>query len=67
MGSIWEIDFYSRPIVDEKQKKIWEVLICEAPTNIKKNINSLFRYSQYCPSTEVNSVWLKMFAMFCIG
>ena len=59
MGSIWEIDFYSRPIVDEKQKKIWEVLICEAPTNIRKNINSLFRYSQYCPSTEVNSVWLK--------
>ena len=59
MGSIWEIDFYSRPIVDEKQKKIWEVLICEAPTNSKKNIDSLFRYSQYCPSTEVNSVWLK--------
>ena len=59
MGSIWELDFYSRPIVDDRQKKIWEVLICETPTDISDNTDALFRYAQYCPSTTVNSVWLR--------
>jgi hypothetical protein len=59
MGSIWEIDFYSRPIVDENQKKVWEVLVCESPLDTRTNPDSLFRYAQYCPSTQVNSVWLR--------
>ena len=59
MGSIWELDFYSRPILDEKQKKVWEVLICESPTDIRTTPESLFRYAKYCPSTQVNSVWLR--------
>ena len=58
MGSIWEIDFYSRPILDENQKKVWEVLVCESPTDARSNPH-LFRYAQYCPSTQVNSVWLR--------
>lgn len=58
MGSIWEIDFYSRPILDENQKKVWEVLVCESPSDIRTNLDSLFRYAKYCPSTQVNSVWL---------
>ncbi|QIR36672.1 DUF1092 family protein [Tolypothrix sp. PCC 7910] len=59
MGSIWEIDFYSRPILDENQKKVWEVLICESPLDIGAKIDSLFRYAKYCPSTQVNSGWLR--------
>lgn len=59
MSSIWEIDFYSRPILDEKQKKVWEVLICESPSDIRTKPESLFRYAKYCPSTQVNSVWLR--------
>lgn len=59
MGSIWEIDFYSRPILDENQKKIWEVLVCESPLDTRTNPDSLFRYAQFCPSTQVNSVWLR--------
>ncbi|MBH8554712.1 Tab2/Atab2 family RNA-binding protein [Nostocaceae cyanobacterium CENA357] len=59
MGSIWEIDFYSRPILDANQKKVWEVLICESPADVGKSMDSLFRYTQYCPSTEVNSGWLR--------
>lgn len=59
MGSIWEIDFYSRPILDENQKKVWEVLVCESPADIRTNTDTLFRYAQYCPSTEVNSGWLR--------
>ncbi|QLE51902.1 DUF1092 family protein [Nostoc sp. C057] len=59
MGSIWEIDFYSRPILDDNQKKIWEVLVCESPLDIDTKPDSLFRYAQYCPSTQVNSGWLR--------
>lgn len=59
MGRIWEIDFYSRPILDENQKKVWEVLVCESPLDPRTNPESLFRYAQYCPSTQVNSVWLR--------
>ncbi|MEH1938998.1 MAG: Tab2/Atab2 family RNA-binding protein [Nostoc sp.] len=59
MGSIWEIDFYSRPILDDNQKKIWEVLVCESPLDIATKADSLFRYAQYCPSTQVNSGWLR--------
>ncbi|WP_375478760.1 Tab2/Atab2 family RNA-binding protein [uncultured Nostoc sp.] len=59
MGSIWEIDFYSRPILDANQKKVWEVLVCESPLDIAAKADSLFRYAQYCPSTQVNSGWLR--------
>ncbi|ARV61572.1 hypothetical protein BZZ01_25700 [Nostocales cyanobacterium HT-58-2] len=59
MGSIWELDFYSRPILDENQKKVWEVLICASPLETRTKIDSGFRFAKYCPSTEVNSVWLR--------
>ncbi|MDZ8027690.1 MAG: Tab2/Atab2 family RNA-binding protein [Nostoc sp. SerVER01] len=59
MGSIWEIDFYSRPILDANQKKVWEVLVCESPLDTNTTADSLFRYAQYCPSTQVNSGWLR--------
>ncbi len=59
MATVWELDFYSRPILDERQKKVWEVLICESPLSIARSPQDLFRYSQFCPSTTVNSLWLK--------
>lgn len=59
MGSIWEIDFYSRPILDENQKKMWEVLVCESPVDTRTKPDSLFRYAKFCPSTQVNSAWLR--------
>ena len=58
MATIWELDFYSRPILDEREKKKWELLICESPLNVGDRADSLFRYSQFCPSTTVNSLWL---------
>jgi hypothetical protein len=58
MGVIWEIDFYSRPLVDEQQKKVWELLVCESPSTTQQSATELFRYSQYCPSDRVNSLWL---------
>lgn len=59
MGSIWELDYYSRPILDENKKKVWEVLICETPLDIGTKTDILFRYAKYCPSTTVNSLWLQ--------
>lgn len=59
MGSIWELDFYSRPILDENQKKVWEILVCESPSDVRTKTDSLFRYAQYCPSSQVNSGWLR--------
>ena len=59
MTTIWELDFYSRPVLDEGQKKLWEVLICESPLDVRTQPDSLFRYSQFCSNTEVNSVWLR--------
>ena len=59
MGSIWELDYYSRPILDENKKKIWEVLICQTPSDINTKTDSLFRFAKYCSSTTVNSVWLQ--------
>ncbi len=59
MGTTWEIDFYSRPILDENQKKVWEVLVCESPMDTRTKPDLLFRYAKFCPSTQVNSVWLQ--------
>jgi RNA-binding protein Tab2/Atab2 len=59
MTIIWELDFYSRPVLDEGRKKLWEVLICESPLEVNRQSDSLFRYSQFCSNTEVNSVWLR--------
>jgi RNA-binding protein Tab2/Atab2 len=58
MTTIWELDFYSRPIVDEAKKKVWEVLLCESPTSIDADTSNLFRYAEYCPNAQVNSAWL---------
>ncbi|MGI0488064.1 Tab2/Atab2 family RNA-binding protein [Pantanalinema rosaneae CENA516] len=59
MAVIWELDFYSRPILDEQNKKVWEVLVCESPLSLDRQPDQLFQYQQFCPSTQVNSVWLK--------
>jgi RNA-binding protein Tab2/Atab2 len=59
MLTVWELDFYSRPILDEKKKKIWEVLVCESPLSVDLQPEALFRYAEFCSSAEVNSVHLK--------
>lgn len=59
MTIIWELDFYSRPILDENQKKIWEVLVCESPLDPCQSTENLFQYSSWCPNQQVNSIWLR--------
>ncbi|MFB6277338.1 MAG: Tab2/Atab2 family RNA-binding protein [Halothece sp.] len=59
METIWELDFYSRPIRDEDNKKLWEVLICESPLDVKTTQDQLFRYNKFCSAKNVNSIFLK--------
>ena len=56
MKADWEIDFYSRPIIDENGKKRWELLITS--TNNFKD-NQTFKWEKTCPASTVNSIWLK--------
>jgi len=59
MGAVWELDFYSRPVLDEKNKKRWEVLICEGLQSVTDEPEKLFRYSKYVSNSEVNSETLQ--------
>lgn len=55
MGTVWELDFYSRPLLDENNKRRWEVLICEGIVDTRSNPEERFRYSKFVANTEVNS------------
>ena len=55
-NSDWEIDFYSRPIIEPDGKKRWELLITNTRDITEKDI---FRWEKKCPAAEVNSLWLK--------
>ena len=52
----WEIDFYSRPLIDENGKKRWELLITST-NNFKEK--KTFKWEKICPASTVNSIWLK--------
>ncbi|CAM9616476.1 unnamed protein product [Chrysoparadoxa australica] len=43
----WELDVYSRPVVDENGKKLWELLLCDSTGN--------FKHVEQIPSNMVNS------------
>ena len=51
----WELDFYSRPILEPDGKKRWELLISSTPCPAG---GEPFRYERRCPAGEVNSTWL---------
>ncbi len=51
----WEIDFYSRPILEADGKKRWELLISSSERFLKE---TPFRWEKKCSAGEVNSVWL---------
>ncbi|MFM7732566.1 MAG: Tab2 family RNA-binding protein [Cyanobium sp.] len=50
-GPDWELDYYSRPILEPDGKKRWELLICSS--------DRAFRWARPCPATSVNSIWLR--------
>jgi hypothetical protein len=48
---VWELDFCSRPLLDERGKKVWELLITDPDRS--------FEYSQYFPNSRINSAELR--------
>ncbi|MDX2254054.1 MAG: Tab2/Atab2 family RNA-binding protein [Pseudanabaenaceae cyanobacterium bins.39] len=59
MLNIWELDFYSRPLLDSNNKKIWELLICDRDRN--------WEWVRECPANQVNSEWLAQQLTECIA
>ena len=55
-GADWELDFYSRPILEADGRKRWELLIISTPAADGRE--QPFRFIKICPSDEVNSLWL---------
>ena len=53
----WELDYYSRPILEPDGKKRWELLICSTPTAGEQGDG--FRHVVQCPASSVNSIWLR--------
>ncbi|WP_269622552.1 Tab2/Atab2 family RNA-binding protein [Prochlorococcus marinus] len=51
----WELDFYSRPILENDGKKRWELLISSTENFSGEET---FRWEKKCPANEVNSIWL---------
>ncbi|XP_010257188.1 PREDICTED: uncharacterized protein LOC104597391 [Nelumbo nucifera] len=49
--SEWELDFCSRPILDIRGKKIWELVVCDSTLSLQ--------YTKYFPNNVINSITLK--------
>lgn len=47
----WEVDFCSRPILDIRGKKVWELVVCDVSLSLQ--------YTKYFPNNVINSVTLK--------
>ncbi len=53
--SDWELDFYSRPIIEKNGKKRWELIISSTKIFSTEDV---FLWNKICPADKVNSVWL---------
>ncbi len=51
----WELDFYSRPILEADGKKRWELLITSSEGLSNEGT---FKWEKRCPAGQVNSLWL---------
>jgi hypothetical protein len=49
--SEWELDFCSRPILDIRGKKLWELVVCDSSLSLQ--------YKKYFPNNVINSITLK--------
>ncbi len=61
IGPDWELDYYSRPVLEPDGKKRWELLICSTPAvgSNGKPAGAVFQWVQPCPASSVNSLWLR--------
>lgn len=55
-SNTWQLDFCSRPILDERGKKVWELIICDPARQ--------FEYAKYFPNNKINSAEVSSIASF---
>lgn len=48
--TVWQADFYRRPLKDDLGRSLWELLLC--------NPAGSFKYEALCPQSEANASWL---------
>merc|ERR1719333_1382364 len=46
-GDTWQIDFCSRPLLDDRKKKVWELNVCDSQGGL--------RFQRYFANNQVNS------------
>lgn len=49
--SEWELDFCSRPILDNRGKKVWELVVCDSKRQLQ--------FTRFFPNNVINSVTLR--------
>jgi len=49
--SEWELDFCSRPILDGRGKKLWELVVCDSRRQLQ--------FTRFFPNNVINSVTLR--------
>ncbi|PKA52455.1 hypothetical protein AXF42_Ash020416 [Apostasia shenzhenica] len=47
----WDLDFCSRPILDDRGKKVWELVVCDGSLSLQ--------YTRYFPNNVINSITLR--------
>ncbi|TGG79486.1 MAG: DUF1092 family protein [Aphanocapsa feldmannii 277cV] len=55
--SDWQVDYYSRPVLEPDGRKRWELLVCSDPDGPEGS--KPFRFAKPCPADSVNSLWLR--------
>lgn len=59
----WEVDYYSRPVMEPDGRKRWELLICATPPVTAEPSSGAsdapFRFEKRCAAASVNSQWLR--------
>jgi len=63
-GADWQVDFYSRPVLEADGRKRWELLICATPEVVATGAQAghrpaPFRFEKRCSADSVNSQWLR--------
>jgi hypothetical protein len=48
--TVWQVDFYRRPLQDEAGHPLWELVVCDA--------DRPFAASAFCPQPSANSAWI---------
>lgn len=48
--NVWQVDFYKRPLKDERGEFLWELVVCDRQRN--------FVYDAKCPQSQANLAWL---------